>query len=166
MEAITALKTRRSYRAYRDRPIDRAVLEEIVDCARLSATAMNIQPWEFVVLTGRETLEAVSNKMNHSQFVGKAAAAILVFCKQGDYSLEDGCAASENILVAAAALELGACWIAGDKQEFAEPLRELVGAPETLKLVSIISLGYPAETPEPAERRPLSEVLHWEKYGK
>jgi nitroreductase len=69
----------------------------------------------------------------------------------------------ENILLAARAHGMGSCWVAGDKKPYAAEICCLVGAPQGYKLVSLIPLGYPAESPEKS-KRPLSDVLHWEKY--
>jgi len=88
---------------------------------------------------------------------------VVVLCRDTKYYLEDGCNASQNMLVAARAHGLGACWVAGDKKAYAGKVREMVGAPATCKLISLLAIGYPAEERE-NEKRPLSDVLHWEKY--
>jgi nitroreductase len=89
---------------------------------------------------------------------------VVVLCRESKYYLEDGSAATENILLAARAFGLGACWVAGDKKPYAETLRKMVGAPDGYKLVSLIPLGYPLEIPSPV-KRPLKQVLHWETFG-
>ncbi|HEX72490.1 MAG TPA: nitroreductase family protein [Candidatus Hydrogenedentes bacterium] len=164
MEAIEALRGRRSVRAYEhDKPIPRETIEAIVDCGRLAATARNIQPWEFVVVTAAEKLIQIADITDHGKHIAQSAACIAVFCQDGKYYLEDGSAATQNILVAAWALGVGACWVAGDKKAYADKLRDLLGAPETHKLVSLVSLGYPTAVPNP-NKRPLGDVLHWERY--
>jgi nitroreductase len=87
-----------------------------------------------------------------------------VFCKDTKYYLEDGCAAVENILVAAAALGLGACWVAGDKKSYAGEVRRMLRAPEDCNLVALLPIGYPAEEMVPRQKRPLEDVLHWETF--
>ncbi|MDH5174681.1 MAG: nitroreductase family protein, partial [Elusimicrobiota bacterium] len=77
--------------------------------------------------------------------------------------LEDGCAASENILLAAHAHGLGACWVAGDKKSYAKKVRQLLGVPQEFKLITLIPLGCSEQDPKPAKRK-LKDVLHWEKY--
>ena len=69
MDAIQALKTRRSVRAFTEQSIPREVLEDIVDCGRLAASAINIQPWEFVVITGRDMLRKIGMSTDHGQFI-------------------------------------------------------------------------------------------------
>jgi nitroreductase len=163
MEALEALKTRRSVRRFVDQVIPREVLEDLVDCARLAATAINIQPWEFVVVTDRTRLSAIAERTDYGRFIATAAACILVLCKDTKYYLEDGSAATQNLLLAVAAHGLGACWVAGDKKPYADQILRLIGAPEGFKLVSLVPVGFPAERPQPEKRR-LADVLHWEKY--
>jgi nitroreductase len=163
MDAICALKTRRSVRAYTGEPVAREVLEDIVDCARLAASAINIQPWEFVVVTARETLARIAGATDFGKFIATAPACIAVFCRDTKYYLEDGSAATQNLLVAARAHGLGSCWVAGDKKPYCEAIRELIGAPAGMHLVSLVSLGRPAEEPA-KDKRPLADVLHWDRY--
>ncbi len=163
MDALEALKTRRSVRAYTGEPVPRETLEDLVDCGRLAATAINIQPLEFVVVTETELLRAVAEATDHGRFIVEAAACIVVLSKETKYFLEDGSAATENILVAARAHGLGACWVAGDKKSYAAEICRLVGAPPGYRLVSLIPVGWPAEQPE-KPKRPLEEVLHWQRF--
>ncbi len=163
MDCMQALKTRRSVRAYTGAPVSREVLEDLIDCGRLAASAINIQPWEFVVVTEPRLLGAIAAATDYGKFIAQAAACIAVLCRDTKYYLEDGCNASQNILIAARAYGLGGCWIAGDKKPYAEPVRRMVGAPDGFRLVSLLAIGHPAEEPE-KEKRPLAEVLHWEKF--
>ena len=163
MDAIEALKSRRSVRAYQPHPAPRQVLADLVDCGRLAASAINIQPWEFVVVTSHEMRQAIADLTDHGRFIAQAAACIAVLSRPVKYYLEDGSAATQNILLAAHAHGLGACWIAGDKKPYADAIRKLLGAPDGFKLVSLIALGYPGEQPV-REKRALEDVVHWEKY--
>lgn len=163
MDALEALKTRRSVRAFERRGIAREVLEDLVDCGRLAATAINIQPWEFVVVTAPEMLRRVAEATDHGRFIADAAACIAVFTKETKYYLEDASAATQNILVAARAHGLGSCWVAGDKKPYVAEIGRILGAPAGCRLATLIALGYPAEAPQ-KEKRPLGEVLHWERF--
>ena len=163
MDAIVALKTRRAVRAYTSEPVPRKIIEDIVDCGRLAATAINIQPWEFVAVTDPKLRHRLAEVADHGKFIADAPVCVVVLCSDTLYYLEDGSAATENILLAAHAHGLASCWVAGDKKHYAPEICRLVGAPPAFKLVSLIPLGYPAESPEKT-KRPLSAVLHWEKY--
>jgi nitroreductase len=163
MDAIEVLKTRRAVRAFKGEPVPREIIEDIIDCGRLAATAINIQPWEFVVVTEPGMLRRIATTTDYGKFIVDAPVCVLVLCKDTKYYLEDGSAATQNILLAARAHGLGSCWVAGDKKSYAPEICRLVGAPQSYKLVSLIPMGYPAESPEKS-KRPVADVLHWEKY--
>ena len=163
MEAIKALKTRRSKRKFLSTRVTKKVVEDIIDCGRLAPSALNIQPVEFIVVTKAKIRKRIAEMANHGRFIAEAPVCIAVFSRQTKYYLEDGSAASENILLAAHAHGLGACWVAGDKKPYAEKVRQLLGAPQDFKLISLIPMGYSEEQPKPTKRK-LKDVLHWEKY--
>jgi len=165
MDAIEALKTRRSVRSFEKRPVRRELIEEIIDCARLAASANNLQPWEFVVVSDEGMRRKLAAITDHGKFIADAPVCVVVMCRDTKYYLEDGSAATQNLLVAAHALGLGGCWVAGDKKPYAGEICKTVGAPDGMRLVSLVAIGYPAEQPSKA-KRPLSEVLHWESYGR
>lgn len=163
MDAIQCLKTRRCVRSYKPEPIDRAIIEDIVDCGRLAASAINIQPWQFIAVVDPETRKRMAAIADHGKFIADAACCIAIFCEKVKYYLEDGAAATQNILLAAHAHGLGACWVAGDKKEYAAEIRELLGLPDTYVLVSMIPMGAPEHVPSPV-KKPLSEVLHFDHF--
>ena len=163
MTAIEAMRKRRSIRTYTTDPVDRATVEEIVDCARLAPTAMNDQPWEFVVITSKQALASIPPLLGHAEFIASAAFCVLVLARPSTCAVEDCCAATENLLLAAEAHGLGACWVAGAPQPYAPAVARAFGAPADLALISIVSVGHPAESPA-IEKRPLADLLHWEKF--
>jgi nitroreductase len=163
MDAIEAIKTRRSVRAYQQRPISRDILKDLVDCGRLAPTAMNQQPWEFVVVTEAAMLRRLAELIGHAQFMLTAPAAIVVLCKPLNWYVEDASAATQNLLLAAQAHGMGSCWVAGDKQPYADAVRQALGAPEGYVVFSLVTLGYPAEAAS-KDKRPLDQVLHWERF--
>ncbi len=163
MDAIEALRARRSVRSFRPEPVPRAALETIVDCARLAATARNEQPWEFVVVTDPATRGKIAGATDFGRFIANAPACIAVLCRDTKYALEDGSAATQIVLVAATALGLGSCWVAGDKKAYAREIGALLGAPRDLRLISLVAIGSPAENPAPSKRS-LEDVIHWERY--
>jgi nitroreductase len=163
MDALEALRTRRSIRRYKDQPVDRELIEQVVDCARQAATGRGEQPWEFVVITDADTRKQIADQTNAGKFIANAPVCIVVLCKETTYYLEDGSAATQNLMVAAHALGLGTCWVAGDKKPYAEPVRKQVGAPEGYNLVSLIALGHPDDQPQ-KKKRELNELLHWDGF--
>jgi nitroreductase len=165
MDTLQALQTRRSVRAYTAVPVPASMIEQIVDCGRLAATARNIQPWEFVVVTAPETRRQLAGRIDTGRFIAEAPVCIVVFCRDVKYYLEDGSAAIENLLVAAHALGLGACWVAGDKKPYCGMVTEMLGVPANYKLVGLVAVGYATGEPLSPPKRSLGEVLHRERFG-
>lgn len=163
MDAIIALKTRRSVRSFENRPVARDIIEDIIDCGRLAASAINIQPWEFVVVTDSRLKRQIAETTDHGRFLAEAPVCVVVLSRDTKYHLEDGSAATQNILVAARAHGLGSCWIAGDKKPYAPDICRLVGAPDGYRLVSLVAIGY-SQAEGTKDKRPLKDVLHWERY--
>ena len=94
MDAIEVLKTRRSVRTYRGEPVPRKIIEDIVDCGCLAATAINIQPWEFVLMTDPGMLRRIATTTDYGKFIADAPVCVLVLCRDTKYYLEDGSAAT------------------------------------------------------------------------
>ncbi|MFH1722343.1 MAG: nitroreductase family protein [Candidatus Altiarchaeota archaeon] len=164
MDSIEALKSRRSIRSFQKRVIPKDVLEEIVDCGRLAASARNIQPWKFVVVTEKKVLEKLGSICDYGSFIANASACIVVVCEDTKYFLEDGSAATQNILVAAHSKGLGGCWVAGDKKTYAGEVLELLNAPSSIKLISLIPLGYIIKKAGSPPKKGLEEVFIWERF--
>ena len=164
MDFFETVEKRISVRQYSPKPIAEKLLAKIVDCGRLAPTARCVQPWEFITISDKKELAWLGETAPNGKFITDAAAAIIVLCQDTKYYLEDGCAATENLLLAATALGIGSCWVAGDKKDYASQVLKHFGAPQNFKLISIISLGYPLSEPVPQEKRSLSELLHKEKF--
>ncbi|MHB0998881.1 MAG: nitroreductase family protein [Armatimonadota bacterium] len=158
------MKTRRSIRAFEDKPVPRDVIEDIVDCGRLAASAINIQPWVFVAIQHDDRRQAVADLTDYGKFIAQAPLCIAVFCQDSKYYLEDGCAATQNILNAAKAHGLGSCWVAGDKKAYAKDVARLLNIPDDHNLISLIAVGYPAQDANPPKKS-LYDVMHWELYN-
>jgi len=166
MDAMEAIRARRSTRIYENKPIPKETLEQLVEAARVAPTARNVQPWEFIVITQPETLKKIADLAENGRFLVSAKACIAVFCSDTKYYLEDGCAATENILLAATALGIGSCWVAGDKKPYCSQVNNLLDVPQTFKLVSLVALGYPKSEGsfKITNKRKLDDVIHWDKF--
>lgn len=164
METFDAITKRVSMRQYRSDPVEKAILEKLVDAGRRAPTGRRVEPWEFIVVTNNETREKLSQIAEHGPFIKDAACCIAVYCKDTKYYLEDGCAATENILLAATNLGLGTCWVAGDKKPYAIEVSRLLEVPQDYKLVSLISIGWPGREKSQIRNREVKDVIHWEKF--
>ena len=180
--ALDIIMTRTSVRAFTADTVSREQLETILKAGMAAPTAMNSQPWKFVVLTDKDKIADLLGGGPRSGMFTSAAAVIIV-CGEttsmrkpfgqpdapetempNKFWFEDCSAAAENILLAAHALGLGAVWTAGyPAEDRTAPLSAALGIPEKVKPLCIIPLGVPAETPEPKDKwNP--ENIHWEKW--
>jgi nitroreductase len=161
MDALEAIRKRRSIRKYTGDPIPRADLETIVDAGRLAATGSNQQPWDFIVVTDWDMIDQLRVA---SEWMDKAAAIIAVVMDPSSrWWLEDGAAAVENMLIATTALGYGACWLEGYTLPREEQFKALLGVPADRRLLTLIPIGVPAESPT-RQKKTLEQVIHWEKY--
>ncbi|MEM3437140.1 MAG: nitroreductase family protein [Nitrososphaerales archaeon] len=173
MDLFEAIKNRRSVRAFKPEPISDDILGKILEAACWAPSAGNLQPWEFIIvkdsIVKRELCRAALNQC----FIYEAPMVIVV-CANLDrssrrygsrgrdlYAICDSSAATQNILLAAHALGLGACWIGAFHDEEVSKVLEL---PSGVKPIAIIPIGYPNEKPSPPSRLPLERVVHRERY--
>ena len=161
MDALEAIKKRRSIRQYSGGAIPKADLETIVDAGRLAPTGSNRQPWDFVVITDRAMIAQF--KVSSPWIASAAAVIVVVMDPRSRWWVEDGAAAIENMLLASTALGYGSCWVEGDVLPREEQFKILLEVPEEKRVMALIPIGVAAETPAP-EKKPLEQVLHWEKY--
>ena len=164
MDTLDAIKQRRSVRCFEYHPIPKDVLVQLIDCGRWAPSGRNEQPLEYVVVDDPRVIREVAAMTDNGTFMDEAGALIAVLSREARYFLEDGAAATENILLAATACGLGSCWIAGDKKYYAEQVCARLGAPEGYRLVSIVAVGNAAEPASARSRRPLGDILHWNRY--
>lgn len=157
---IENIMTRTSVRKFTDRSISKDTLETIVKAGMAAPTAVNKQPWDFVVVTERQVLDSLMANHPYSN-LATATAAIIVCgnmekAMEGDgqaYWIQDCSAATENILLAAHALGLGAVWCGVyPMQDRIVPVREILKLPSYVTPLNIISMGYPAEDPQPKDK--------------
>ncbi len=158
---IDNIMTRTSIRAYTGEPVEPEKIETILKAAMAAPTAANKQTWEFVVIDDKECLKAFAEHLPSVRDVENAGAVIVV-CGNLDkafpgeasqYWIQDCSAASENLLLAAHALGLGAVWCGGypmgDRVEF---LKDFLKLPENIIPLNVVPIGYPAESPEPKDK--------------
>jgi nitroreductase len=161
MDALEAIQNRRTIRKFTGGLVPRDDLLKIADAARLAPTGNNRQPWEFIIITDRKM---ISRLKKAAEWMDRAAAIIAVVMDTASrWWLEDGSAAIENILIASTALGYGACWLEGYTLPLEAEFKDLLDIPSDKKLLTLVPIGVPAETPE-VEKKPPDEVVFWEKY--
>jgi len=175
LDVFEAIKSRRSVRAFTNEPISDAEVEKLIDAARWAPSAGNIQPWEFGVVRDPEIKRGLSEAALNQAFIEEAPVVIVVCANvwrsgQGYgsrgvnlYCLQDTGAATQNMLLAAQAMGLATCWVGAFQEEEA---RKVLSIPTGVRPVAIIPVGHAAEKPRVRSRRPLSEIVHRETFGR
>ncbi len=149
MDALEAIFTRRSVRKYTDEPVSEEDLRTLLEAAMSAPSASNRQPWHFIVVRERARLNAIMDVHPYSKMLKEAPLALVV-CGDSDitekYWVQDCSAATQNILLAARALGLGAVWLGvHTNPEREPPVKQLFELPENIHALCIIAVGHPAE---------------------
>ena len=156
--------TRRSVRKYKNIPVSYDLVEKLIMAGMAAPSAGNAMPWQFIVIDDRQTLNKITEIHPYADMLKECAVAVMV-C--GDLSLErykgfwvqDCSAATENILIEAVHLELGAVWLGVYPiEERVKGLQNLIGLPGYVIPLSIVSIGYPLEKPERINRYEPSRI--------
>ena len=155
---LKEIQIRRSVRKYGDTHIPDDKLESLLRAAMQAPSARNCQPWEFVVITQRALLNEIPEFHPYSKMVANAGAAILVcgntkLQSEPGYIVQDCSAAVQNLLLEAVHQNLGAVWLGVyPREERMKGMIELFDLPDHIIPVALISIGVPAEVPEPEDR--------------
>jgi len=152
-EFIQTVFARRSIRKYTDDPIAEADIKTLLEAAMAAPSAVNYRPWHFVVVSDRQVLDQLAEALPYGKMLFEAPLCIAV-CGDTEVSAhywsQDCSAATENLLLAATALGLGAVWLGVyPRDERVARIREILGIPETVIPLNVISLGHPAEEKKP-----------------
>jgi len=169
MDVFEAIKERRSVRAYDDKPVEKEKLDKIFEAVRLAPSAANYQEWRFVVVTEKSKRKALMTAANNQSFVAEAPVVIACCAETDGHKMRCGeqcypidvAIAIDHITLAAVALGLGTCWIGSF---YPDKVREILNIPKTIKVVELLTLGYPADSPRPKNRKTIEEIVHYEEW--
>ena len=157
-----AIATRTSIRVFdKTRPVGEDLIERMLRAAMAAPTAVNKQPWEFVVVTDKATLGALSKAHPHAR-IENGATLVIAVCGATDngldgrakeYWIQDCSAATENLLLAAHGLGLGAVWCGVyPMEDRIAPISEILAIPEGYMPLNLVTIGYPAVHPAPKDK--------------
>jgi len=181
MEVLEAIRKRRAIRSFLERPVTRDQLSALVAAATQAPSAMNLQPWGFLVVQGKNEVKRLSDaakahllrvadsasplakyrdELSDSAFeLFYGAPALIVVCAKGAGSAgivqpnEDCCLAAQDLMLAAVAQGLGSCWVGFSRPWLNQPAaKKALGVPTDWSPVAPLAIGYPAETPAPPGR--------------
>jgi len=171
MDFYDVVRKRLSVRSYKPDPVPDEVLNRILDAGRLAPSAKNCQPWKFIVVKDPTIRQALVAACRGQGSVGQAPVVICGCCIEeqvwkrmgGYWSAEavDITIALEHMMLAAASEGLGTCWIGA----FLEAeVKKVLAIPEGVKPIALTPLGYPARESQPQPRKPLSEIVCYDRY--
>ena len=170
--AIENIMTRTSIRQYKDQPVEQEKIDIMLKAAMAAPTAVNLQPWHFIVITDKKTIGLLSGKQPTN------APLLIAVCgdtdkttmpdgkmKLPDFWVEDVSAATENLLLAAHALGLGAVWTGVyPAMERVAEVANVLNCPQNIVPVAVVRVGYPDEAPEPKNKFK-EENISYNKFG-
>jgi len=168
MTVSEAIRKRYSCRAYEQRTVEQEKLDQIFESARLAPSAKNTQDWRFVVVTDKAMRQEVAKATNRPGIFEKAGA-IIAACSNSDDVMRCGQAigpidvsiALEHIALQAVELGLASCWIGSFEPE---TVRAALGIPSDIAIIELMTLGYPADKPPKKNRKPIEEIVCYEKW--
>jgi nitroreductase len=164
METMETIEGRRSIRKYRPDEVPRETLFQVLEAARLAPSGANRQPFQLIVVTDPEKKKGLVPLCKNQQFVGEAPVFIAgVDDPQQKWNRVDLTIALDHLTLAATAHGLGTCWVGAFD---AEKLATYLDVPKNKVVTVCLSLGYPDETPEARPRKPLSELVFWNSFGR
>ncbi|MBI1893728.1 MAG: nitroreductase family protein [Candidatus Rokubacteria bacterium] len=164
MEVFEAVRTMLAVRRYQDRPVPEAVLRRILEAGRLTGSAMNTQPWHFIVVGDRETLRRLGALAQTGPYIAQAPLAIVVAVDKSRFAVSDASRAIQSMLLTAWADGVGSNWVGfGGLEE----VKALLKIPAKVDVLAILPFGYPVGVVGRGkkQRKPLAAVAHRERYG-
>ncbi len=164
MDTFDAIRTLLAVRRYLDRPVPEPVVRKILEAGRLTGSAMNLQPWHFIVVRDRETLRRLGTLARSGPYVAEAPLAVVVAVDKSGYAVSDASRAIQSMLLVAWSEGVGSNWVGfGGLGK----VNALLGIPAGLDALAILPFGYPASavTGSKKSRKPLRAVAHRERYG-
>ena len=161
---------RRSVRIFTKKKVEKEILTQLLQAAMAAPSASNSLPWEFIAITGENTLSKLRSKLQYGKYNAPAAIVVLgnleIASKESAqrFWVQSCSAATENLLIAAAGLDLGSVWVGSyPKENVMNALREILDIPDHVFPLSLVYIGYPAEEVLPRTQYS-EERVHWEKY--
>jgi nitroreductase len=156
MDFMEAVRKRRSVRKYKTEPVPEELLSQVLEAARLAPSGGNGQPWHFIVVKDPER-----KRMLDISDWAQRAPVVIVGCTEAS-GQTDIAIAFEHLVLAAANLGLGTCWIGRWGAD--DEIKRVLGIPANVRVLAVTPLGYPDESPPPSSRKPMFQIIHKEKF--
>jgi nitroreductase len=167
MEVIEAIKSRRSIRKFKEEKIDKNTLEKIIEAARLSPSAMNNQPWHFIIVSDKKRLNAINEACNQNWNAPHIIIPVInpekswVRSDGENYWQIDMAISTQSMVLTAWEEGLGTCWVGAFDEE---RIKKSLGIPEKMRVMVILPIGYPDQERGIVENRKQHEILHYDNW--
>ena len=169
--ALAHIFHRRSVRSFKPDAVPDAMVHDLLEAAMAAPSARATDPWRFVVLRDQAVRRAIASKLPNGSMLTQAPLGLAICgelsaaCdRQLSYMIQDCSAAMENLLLAADALGLGACWLGvHPREDRVAHLRTTLGLPEGVLPIAAVAVGWPADSPVPRTRFDNAKV-HWDRW--
>lgn len=165
------IEKRKSIRSYKPQEVEEEKLDYILHAFRKAPSAKNIQPWKLIVVKNKSTIKDLSIACNNQSFLMEAPVLIVACAKEEEaYGVMGGylnsypidiALALEHLILAATEKGLGTCWIGAFKEKL---VKDILSVPDSIRVVALTPIGYPAKEGGNRGRKPLSEIVSYEKY--
>jgi len=170
MDVSEAIQKRRSVRKYQTRNIENDKLDRVLEAGRLAPSARNLQEWRFVVVRDGSRRKRLAEAAKGQTFVGEAPVVIAACATVTDYVMTCGqltypidlAIAVEHMVLASAAEGLGTCWIGAF---YEEEVKKVLNIPPEVRVVALLAIGYPDESPSLRPRKEMDEIVAFETWG-
>ena len=165
MEVFDVIRTVLAVRQFRDQPVPESVVTQIVEAGQLTASASNKQPWHFVVVEEKATLQQLAGLAKTGPYIAEAPLAIVVGVdKNNPLAVSDASRAIQDMVLTAWAQGVGSNWVGFIGLQ---GVNQLLNIPEEIDVLAIVPFGYPTRNIGSGikKRKPLGEVAHQEKWG-
>lgn len=167
MEVFEAIRTMLAVRKFQDRPVADDLIHKIVESARLTPSSRNGQPWQFIVVKSRETLQKIGELAPSGPYTAESAFAVVVaYEKSSPFGVSDGSLAIHSMMLTAWEAGVGSNWV-GFSGRYGETIAPLLGLPDSYDILAVVPFGYPVQQLGKGKKRrkSLAEVAHRERFG-
>jgi nitroreductase len=164
MNVTESIRTLLAIRNFADRPVSSETLHKILEAGQFTGSARNLQPWHFVVVQSKDTLQELGRLATTGPYVAQAPLAIAVVVEDTSFGISDGSRAIQSMVLAAWEEGVGSNWVGfGGFEE----IKKLLGIPRELNMLALLPFGYPAQAAGKGKkkRKPLSEIAYRERFG-
>jgi nitroreductase len=167
MDVYECIRTRRTVREFKPDPVPDEIVHKILQAGRWTPSSSNTQPWHFVVVRNRETIAAIGQIATQGSFIGRAPLAIAIVMENARRPQLDAGRAIQQMELMAWSEGLGTCFVGLRAAEQQQSIKQLLGIPETMELITVLPFGYRPEGPRAPGtlRKPMAEIAHSEKFG-